>query len=66
MVQDEITRHGESSEGLFLGHRREVIQKLVNRYSLFEVVKERPDRYASTSKDGRASRDFRVAVDDGV
>lgn len=66
MVQDEITRYGERSEGLFLGHRREVVQELVNGYSLFQVVKERPDRYARTAEDGCASGDFRVAVDDGV
>lgn len=64
--QNEIARQVQRSECLFLGHRRKLIQEMVESLSAFQVVEERPNRHPRAAKNGRASGDFRVAVDDGL
>ena len=55
--QNEIARQVQRSERLFLRHRGELVEEMVERLTAFQVVEERLNRHSRAAKDGRASRD---------
>ena len=62
--QNGIPSQIERGERLLLRDRRELIEKLVERLSSFQVVEQCLNRHPRAAEDRHAPRDFRVAVDD--
>src|SRR5215831_6967993 len=63
--EQEVFRFFESSNGRFTGHGGKSFQKILNRLSAFQVVKESLDRHAGSTKHWSSAKNVRV-FDDNV
>src|ERR1044071_2444940 len=62
-VGEELTGHLERRDRLVARHRREGVEKVLDRVACFEVVDERAHRHASPDEHRSATESLGVAVD---